>query len=91
VATPRAAEGVEAVAGEHYILAADEGELVDALASLLLDRRQRGELGRSARRWAERNLGWARGVAAFEQLYDALVEAHSARLLTERAEDGPRA
>jgi glycosyltransferase involved in cell wall biosynthesis len=85
LATPRAAEGVEAVAGEHYILAADEGELVDALASLLLDRGRRGELGKSARRWAERNLGWAKGVAAFEQLYDALVEAHSARLVAERA------
>ena len=80
VATPRAAEGVEAVAGEHYVLAADEGELVDGLASLLLDRGRRGELGRNARDWAEQNLSWANGVAAFEQLYDALVEARSAQL-----------
>jgi polysaccharide biosynthesis protein PslH len=77
VATTRAAEGVEAVAGEHYLLAADEDELVEALARLLLDRERRGALGESARGWAERHLGWANGVAAFEELYDALVDARA--------------
>jgi glycosyltransferase involved in cell wall biosynthesis len=77
VATPRAAEGVEAVAGEHYLLAADEHELVEELTGLLLDRDRRGALATRARGWAERNLGWANGVAGFERLYDTLVEAHS--------------
>jgi polysaccharide biosynthesis protein PslH len=72
VATPRAAAGVEAAAGEHYVLAADEDELVEALVGLLLDRDRRRALGASARRWSEENLGWAKGVAAFEGLYDAL-------------------
>jgi polysaccharide biosynthesis protein PslH len=72
VATPRAAEGVEAVDGEHYLLATDEHELVEALAGLLLDRVRRGALGESARAWAERNLSWAKGVDAFEELYDRL-------------------
>jgi glycosyltransferase involved in cell wall biosynthesis len=72
VATPRAAEGVEATAGEQYILAAEEDELVEALVALLLDRDRRSALGASARGWSEQNLGWAKGVAAFEGLYDAL-------------------
>ncbi|PWU21812.1 MAG: hypothetical protein C5B48_10855, partial [Candidatus Rokuibacteriota bacterium] len=72
VATPRAAEGVGAAAGEQYVLAADEDELVEALAGLLLDRDRRRALGASARRWSEQNLGWEKGAAAFEGLYDAL-------------------
>jgi polysaccharide biosynthesis protein PslH len=75
VATPRAAEGVEATPGQHYILAADEDELVEALAGLLLDRERRIALGASARRWAEQNLGWGKGVEAFEKLYDSLISA----------------
>ena len=75
VATPRAAEGVEATPGQHYILAADEDELVDALAGLLLDRERRIALGANARRWAEQNLGWRKGVEGFEGLYDSLISA----------------
>jgi glycosyltransferase involved in cell wall biosynthesis len=73
VATPRAAEGVEAAAGEQYVLAADEDEVVEALVGLLLDRDRRKALGTSARRWSEQNLGWGKGVATFEGLYDALL------------------
>jgi glycosyltransferase involved in cell wall biosynthesis len=72
VATPRAAEGVEAAAGEQYVLAEGEDDLVEALVHILLDRERRAGLGASARRWAEQNLGWTRGVDAFEELYDAL-------------------
>jgi polysaccharide biosynthesis protein PslH len=72
VATPRAAAGVEATAGDHYLLAADEDEVVEALVGLLLDSDRRRALGANARRWAEQNLGWARGAAAFEGLYDTL-------------------
>ena len=52
VATPRAAEGVEALPGRHFVLATTEAELVDAVAGLLLDpdrrrssRRQRPAVG----------------------------------------------
>jgi glycosyltransferase involved in cell wall biosynthesis len=73
VATPRAAEGVEAIAGQHFLLAENEDELVDALARLLQDRDRRCALGQNARAWAEQNLGWERGVEAFETLYESLV------------------
>jgi glycosyltransferase involved in cell wall biosynthesis len=75
VATPRAAEGVEAIAGEEFLLAADADELVDAIAGLLLDRDRRRALGERARSWAETNLGWDRGVEDFERLYAELVDA----------------
>jgi glycosyltransferase involved in cell wall biosynthesis len=75
VATPRAAEGVEATPGEHYLLAEDEDELVDDLARLLLDPEVRRRLGEQARAWATENLGWDRGLAAFERLYDGVLRA----------------
>ncbi len=77
VATPRAAEGVEATPGEQYLLADGEDELVEALVGLLLDRDRRRALGTSARRWAEQHLGWGKGVEAFEDLYDALTSRGS--------------
>ena len=75
VATPRAAEGLEAVPGEHFVLAKDENELVDGLVHLLLDVDRRRALGEKARAWAEQNLGWDRGVEAFERLYKMLIGA----------------
>jgi glycosyltransferase involved in cell wall biosynthesis len=73
VATPRAAEGVDAVDGEQLVVADGEDALVEAIAVLLLDRTRRRSLAENARRWAESNLGWSPGVAAFEQLYDAVA------------------
>jgi glycosyltransferase involved in cell wall biosynthesis len=82
VATPLAAEGVEAVPGEHFVLAADEDELVEGLAGLLIEPERRRALGERAREWAEHHLGWEKGVEAFEQLYDELARE---RRGTERA------
>jgi glycosyltransferase involved in cell wall biosynthesis len=72
VATARAAEGVEAVPGEHFVLADDEEALVEALAGLLIEPERRRALGQRARAWAEEHLGWERGAEAFEELYDRL-------------------
>ena len=75
VATPRAAEGVDAIDGEHLLVADGEDALVEALVALLLDRPRRRRLAQSARRWAESSLGWDQGVAAFQELYDTVVSA----------------
>jgi polysaccharide biosynthesis protein PslH len=75
VATPRAAEGVEAVAGEHFLLARSEQELIDMLVEILLDPSRRRQLATQARAWAVDNLSWDRSVAAFERLYDSLIAA----------------
>ena len=73
VATPRAAEGVDAANGEHLVIADGEDALVDAIAGLLLDVAQRRRIAGNARRWAESNLGWEHGVAAFERLYERVT------------------
>ena len=72
VATPRAAEGVEALPGRHFVLATTEAELVDALAGLLLDPERRRSLALSARQWALESLSWEPSVLAFERLYESL-------------------
>ena len=73
VATPRAAEGVEAVPGEHFVLAADENDLVEELARLLVEPARRRALAERAREWAEHHLGWEHGVEDFERLYERLA------------------
>jgi glycosyltransferase involved in cell wall biosynthesis len=75
VATPRAAEGIGAVDGEHLLVADGEDALVEALVALLLDGPRRRRLAENARRWAELNLGWDSGTAAFEELYDSVASA----------------
>jgi glycosyltransferase involved in cell wall biosynthesis len=76
VATPRAAEGIDAIPDTHFILAESGDELVDAIADLLLDADRRRELGRRGRAWALENLSWEASATAFERLYDALASAH---------------
>jgi glycosyltransferase involved in cell wall biosynthesis len=75
VATPRAAEGVEAVPGAHLVVAESGTELADAIVDLLHDADRRRELGRRARAWALENLGWEKSATAFERLYDSLESA----------------
>jgi glycosyltransferase involved in cell wall biosynthesis len=72
VATPRAAEGVDAEPGEHFLLAATEEDLVDALVVLLRDPERRRQLAGRARAWALQNLSWQRSLLEFERLYESL-------------------
>lgn len=78
VATPRAAEGVDAVPGRHFELAATETELVDVLARLLLDPERRRALAVSARGWALEHLSWEPSVHAFERLYRSVLQSGNA-------------
>jgi glycosyltransferase involved in cell wall biosynthesis len=73
VATPRAAEGVDAADGRELVVADGEAALVDAVVTLLRDRARRRDLAETARTWAEANLGWSRGIEAFEGLYDTVA------------------
>jgi glycosyltransferase involved in cell wall biosynthesis len=75
VASSLAAEGIAANADEHFLLADDDDELVEALIALLLNPERRVALGRSARAWAEQNLGWEHALASFEQLYETVIAA----------------
>jgi glycosyltransferase involved in cell wall biosynthesis len=78
VASPLAAEGIEAIDGDHLILAESDEELADAAARLLTDPYARGSLARNARQWALTRLDWEATVEAYEALY--------ARTLTQRHE-----
>lgn len=69
VATPRAVEGLDAVPGEHFVLAVSEDEVVEAVSDLLADSAKRRDLARRAREWASANLTWDGPVAEFERLY----------------------
>ena len=71
--------GIDAVPGEHLLVAETDEEFIDAIASLIVDRTRRVTLGREAHRWARENLSWDRSAADFERLYDAVSPvAHSA-------------
>jgi glycosyltransferase involved in cell wall biosynthesis len=72
VATPRAAEGLEALPGRHFVLATTEAELVDEVTGLLLDPDRRRSLAVSARQWALESLSWEPSLRAFERLYESL-------------------
>jgi glycosyltransferase involved in cell wall biosynthesis len=78
VATPRAVEGLEAVPGEHFVLATTEDEIVKAVSELLNDPLKRRELAQRARAWASTNLTWDRPVADFERLYASVSRRHPA-------------
>ena len=73
VATPRAAEGLDAVPGEHFMLASTEEDIVAALIALLRDPNLRQQLAQRARAWALESLSWQRSVAEFERLYESLL------------------
>lgn len=76
VASSLAAEGIAARADEHFLLADDDDELVEAIMALLRNPERRVALGRGARAWAEQNLGWEHPLASFEQLYETVIAAH---------------
>jgi polysaccharide biosynthesis protein PslH len=80
VASSLAAEGIAAHAGEHFLLADDDDDLIEALIALLRNPRRRVELGRGARAWAEQNLGLERPLASFEQLYETVIAFRERRL-----------
>jgi sugar transferase (PEP-CTERM/EpsH1 system associated) len=69
VGTPNATQGVEGVAGEHYLVADDAEDIARALSSLLTDSRRAQALGRRARSFVEDRYDWER---VFEPL-DALL------------------
>lgn len=77
VATPRAVEGLDVLAGEHLEVAESDAGLRDAIARLLDDPGRRAALGAHARAWAQAHLSWDATVGAYERLYASLLDAAS--------------
>jgi len=74
VASSLAVEGLEVVSGEHCLVADTDEDLVAAIAELLEDPARRSRIAAAAHAWAAANLGWTRAVAAYEALYDRLLD-----------------
>jgi polysaccharide biosynthesis protein PslH len=81
VASPLAAEGLDVVDGKHILLAESDQQFTDAIVQLLAEPERRTELATQARSWACTNLDWQRRIAAYEGLYQSLIEGSTKALL----------
>jgi polysaccharide biosynthesis protein PslH len=73
VASPRAVEGIDVVAGEQLVVADADGDFAAAVVELLQRPERRAELASAARRWAERELAAHRYVGAYTDFYERLL------------------
>lgn len=80
VATPYAVSGIEAIPGEHVLVAEDTEGLAECVLRLLKDQSLRGRLARNARRLVEEKYTWERSVAALEQVYSMAVNKVRSRV-----------
>jgi glycosyltransferase involved in cell wall biosynthesis len=74
VATPYALGGVEAIDGEHLLVAADACGLADQVVRLLRDPTLRRRLARNARQLVEEKYTWERSVAMLEEVYRMAIK-----------------
>lgn len=79
VATPYALGGIEAVDGEHLLVAEDAEGLAEQVVRLLRDPALRRRLARNARRLVEEKYTWERSVAMLEKVYQLAVERRKGR------------
>jgi glycosyltransferase involved in cell wall biosynthesis len=70
VATPRAHEGITAVAGRDLFVEAEPAAFADRVVTLLRDSAARFEVGRLARRFVEQNYSWD---AAYQRLDEVIA------------------
>ena len=77
VATPLAAEGMDAVDGRDLLLARTDEEFADSINSLLADATLRANLSANARAWATRFGTPGRVASAFDGLYRSLTPTNA--------------
>ena len=75
VTSPEAAGGVDAVPGEHLIVADGPEEFARATLNMLNDAGQRAALSAAGRARVLSNHNWSASMGQFEQLVDACVSA----------------
>jgi glycosyltransferase involved in cell wall biosynthesis len=73
VATPQATGGLDVVAGEHLLVAADAPGLAEAALGLLRDPARARALARAARALVERKYRWEDSAAGVEAAWQAAV------------------
>ncbi len=69
VATPRAAEGIAAPAGDAIVIAEGTEELVREISALLVDDDRRRRIGAAAYAWATKELDGRRTADSFDAIY----------------------
>src|SRR5262244_287936 len=74
VASPLALEGLDVMDGKHVLLADSDRQFSDAIVQLLTQPERRTTLAAQARSWARANLDWEGPIAAYERLYQSLME-----------------
>lgn len=74
VTTPYALGGIEAIDGEHLLVAEDARSLAEQVLRLLKDAALRRRLARNARRLVEERYTWERSVAMLEEVYQLAVQ-----------------
>jgi glycosyltransferase involved in cell wall biosynthesis len=73
VATPLAADGIDAPHGEAIVVASSSDQLADEIAALLADPSRRARIGAAAYAWASTALDARRTAEHFERIYEALT------------------
>jgi polysaccharide biosynthesis protein PslH len=74
IASPLAAQGLQPENGEQIMLAETDEQFVEAIVQLLGAPARRAALAARARAWACANLGEGMAIAAYEALYQQLLE-----------------
>ncbi len=68
VLTPGAANGIDALSGQHFAVQDDDRALADAAIALLSDRQAARQMGYAARRWVIDNASWQSALAALPEI-----------------------
>ena len=74
VATTQAVGAVDAVDGEHLLVADDAEQMAERIVELLKNRHLRLTLARRARKLVEERYTWERAVSMLEQVYELAIE-----------------
>jgi glycosyltransferase involved in cell wall biosynthesis len=74
VASPLAVEGLDLIDGEEIVLAESDDQFCEATVRLLNDSEQRASVAARARAWARANFDWNKSIAAYEALYENLLD-----------------
>jgi sugar transferase (PEP-CTERM/EpsH1 system associated) len=80
-----AAGGVDAIAGEHLLVADTPGDYVEAIASILDDQAERARLARSGRERMLSHHNWDRSMQRLDAIIERCLEASARRTGAGRA------
>lgn len=82
VATPYALGGLEAIDGEHLLIARNAEDFAGALVRVMKDAQLRYRLTQNARKLVEQKYSWERTVETLESVYRLATEKHESSHLS---------